>query len=212
MDIGAAVTRKVGPLPVYAYGLIIAGVIWIYYIWQGKNAGADSGSAMPSSDAADSGIGLGDDTGDTANTGGSGTGSTSGVSTPTDNLSWFTMASNYLVGFNYDSVSVSNALSKYLTGEQLTTAERALVNQAVARFGVPPEGVPVSPGATPTTPTYPPTRTPPTSDRPGTPYPRRSPPPYLGGDTSLPTRTRLPSTTTEPIDYHRGQRYPQTGV
>jgi LysM repeat protein len=36
---------------------------------------------------------------------------------------------------------VSNALSKYLNGQQLTAQEQAIVNIALQRFSVPPEGI-----------------------------------------------------------------------
>jgi len=164
----AALTKKVGPLPVWSYGAIVAALVWAYYWWthrDGTTPDTGTGYDFAAPDATDSGLDFTDNTGIPANTGGSSTGAQSGVSTPGDNLAWLQAAANYLVGFNYESVAVNNALTKYLTGEQLTTSERAMVNQAIARFGIPPEGVPVSPGPTPSPIPLP------GDDRPGTPTP-----------------------------------------
>jgi hypothetical protein len=155
MDIGEAVTRKVGPLPVWVYGALVAVLVWGYYLYSGRSLGGNGTDSLAQASTSDSLSGLPDETGTLPGVS-SGTAPTAGgTNSPTDNLAWFTVASNYLVASNLDPVTVSNALNKYLTGEQLTLTERAIVNLAIARYGVPPEGVPVSPGATPTTPTLP---------------------------------------------------------
>jgi len=147
VDIGAAVTRKIGPLPAWAYGVIIVIGVYAYYYFTGKST--SSGTSAPTTDTADYGatdgsVPLGDEGSGSSVVGGSGTAATSGTDTPTDNASWLARSVSYLVGFNYDALTVSNALTKYLTGDPLTFSEKALVAQAIARFGVPPEGAPVS--------------------------------------------------------------------
>lgn len=155
LDVGAALTRKIGPFPAWVYGALIALLAAGYYYVSGRSNGTPASDSLAAPNAADSGAGIQDETGTVPVVSGGSVPTTGGTSAPTDNLAWFTAASNFLVAANFDTASVTNALNKYLQGEQLTLTERAMVNMAVARYGVPPEGVPVSPGATPTTPPFP---------------------------------------------------------
>jgi hypothetical protein len=170
MDVGSIVTRKIGPLPVWAYGAIVAALAWGYYYLSGKSLSVPD-AGLPDTNASDADFP--DVSTDSLGDGQGGNNTTPTPTAPSNNQSWFQLASNYLLGFNYEGLSVGNALTKYLTGESLTTSERALVNIAVSRYGAPPEGVPVSPGGNPTTPTLP--TTPGGSGRGGTPVPRRGP-------------------------------------
>lgn len=150
MDVGALVTRKIGPLPVWAYGAIIAFGAWAYYWYTGRN-GDSTGTGVPDSDVSDSGVP--DESGSTI---GSGNGSTQVAradNTPTSNEDWRQKAAATLVSLGYDGVTVNNALTRYLTegSTDLSVVERMLVGLAIGRWGVPPEGVPVGvPDPTPT--------------------------------------------------------------
>lgn len=145
MDIGAALTRKLGPLPAWAYGVIVVIGVYAYYYFTGKsNGGSVSTTDTGDFGSTDGSLPLGDEGTGSSVVGGSSTAATSGTDTPVDNASWLARSTQYLVGFNYDALTVTNALTKYLTGDALSFSERALVAQAIARFGVPPEGAPVS--------------------------------------------------------------------
>lgn len=199
----SAVTKKIGPLQIWQYGAIVAALAWAYYWWTHRNEttnDAGSGYDFAAPDAGDSGLDFTDNTGVSANTGGSSTGAQSGSTTPRDNLAWLQAASTYLAGFNYEGVAINNALTKYLQGEALTPSERALVNQAIARFGVPPEGTPVSPGGTPTPPSLPPP-----DDRPGTPVPT----PLPRGVPSIPGHLQV--TSVGPTSAAMTWQVPKTG-
>ncbi len=68
---------------------------------------------------------------------GSTTYSTSGT-----NTQWATNAANGLVGQGqYTALDIENALSNYITGAPLNTAQNAIVNAAIAAYGSPPEAV-----------------------------------------------------------------------
>lgn len=164
----ALLTRKVGPLPVWAYGAIVAALVWGYYLLTKREI-----------DPVDTPNGFGDDAGQDAgswdeffgnipdtNTGAVGNGSggsavTPGSTMPTDNADWARKAAQHLVSLNYEGVTVSNAVTKYLTGEELTLGERALIAQAIARWGIPPEGVPPVVAPPPVDPSKPDPPTPP---------------------------------------------------
>lgn len=159
-------TRKVGPLPVWAYGAVVVVGAWLWFYFKGGtggDGGTTPGAGYPDESVSDGGII--DDSGDNSGLVGGGGNGPPG-SAIASNQAWYQLASSFLVGFGYDGVTVGNALTKYLIGEKLSTTERALVSQAIARYGLPPEGVPPSDGGQiPTTP-----------GPPGTPVPPRIPP------------------------------------
>lgn len=200
-DATALLTRKLGPLPVWAYGAIVAGLAWGWYFLTsreidsspsafGDDAGNDAGSWDEYFGNVPDGSSVGNGTGGDAVTPGS--------TMPTDNADWFRKAAQHLLALNYEGVSVSTALTKYLSGEPLTLGERALVAQAIARWGVPPEGVPPQSGPPPTDPAKPDPTQPPTGggsiDPVGAPVVRLPP---TGGVTPIPT-TPTPAPTPVP--------------
>lgn len=103
-----------------------------------------------------------------AATGGGGGGGGGGDTTtpddarPKDNFTWLTKAVSALSSppYNYDSVAVFNALTLFLGGLQVTTAQQAIVSAAIQLLGSPPEGAPPLNTAPPST-TTPPTTNPP---------------------------------------------------
>ena len=149
-------TKKIGPLPAYAYVLIIVGAAYAYRIYKTRSgAVATSAGALPSD--ASSVIG------------GTGAGGVSSGSVPADgpsgtvvgktNAEWAATVSTGMVATGSNPVTVSSAVTKYLAGGLLTTQEAAIITSAVAKFGWPPEGVlpiktvpppgPVTPGKPP---------------------------------------------------------------
>ena len=67
-----------------------------------------------------------------------------------DNPAWGRKVLNYLIGTGADPATADNAVRKYLSGENLTIQENALLNLALVKFGSPPEALP--PVKVPTTP------------------------------------------------------------
>lgn len=74
----------------------------------------------------------------------------------TTNPAWIRYVTDKLVADGYSPTDVGNALTKVLSGLEVTAQEAALWNEAVRRFGAPPEGHPPIVIIKPTTPTVPP--------------------------------------------------------
>ncbi len=138
---GHGITKRFGALPIWAWILIFAALVGIFY-WYKKKAAATKAANVPLT---------GDQLtpGTTANNqlspdGGSvsatdTTGATTGSSTT--NAQWGLNASNVLVGQGNDPTVVSNAISAYLDGQSLTPAQQLLINSAIQQCGEPPQGV-----------------------------------------------------------------------
>jgi nucleoid-associated protein YgaU len=74
-----------------------------------------------------------------------------GLPGPVTNVQWSRLAFDQLLSKGDDPTLVSNALSKFLSGQTLTAAEQSVVNLAQQMFGAPPEGIlPVLIGGIPT--------------------------------------------------------------
>lgn len=157
--IKAALSYRLMGVPAWVWGLVIGGAVVAYaYITRGS----DGDGPKPAPDAGPSYV----DTGGAADAG-----DVQGVPTVTENVvpvttnpAWIRVVTDKLVAAGYDPVQVNNALTKGLSGQMLTAQEAALWNEAVRRFGAPPEGAPpitVVPVPTPppTTTTPPPTTT-----------------------------------------------------
>lgn len=155
-DALAVLTRKIGPLPVFVWALLLAGgYVWYTRYGPGKAA---SGTSVPVGQQTDpaGNVGVIDPlTGyvqgsaeDTASlqaqneiaagdgtTGGSGS-STGGYTT---NDQWATAAENYLVGLGIDPTVATQAIGNYLGSLPNTTAQQADVNTAIEGIGPPPD-------------------------------------------------------------------------
>ena len=188
-DFKATLTKKLGPLPVWAYPLIIAGLAYAWYWWKSRHSASgtvtDAAAAQTQSDAAtydtsapDYGL---NGTGGGIGAGGS-TGGTTTIpdnSVPTSNAAWQSLATSYLVGMGYSATAVEQALNNWLLGLQASPQDNALFNLAVARFDQPPEGVPPQPvGSTTPSPALPGgTTQPPGQPKPPTGQPKPPVPP-----------------------------------
>jgi hypothetical protein len=82
-----------------------------------------------------------------------------GTKRPTTNGEWLADATDFLTGRGVSAGDAYSALSKALGGQQLTTAERAWVSQAMSGVGTPPDGMPPLQSAPPTGSTPKPTPT-----------------------------------------------------
>lgn len=130
-------TKKIGPLPGYAYVLIIAVVAYAVYYWR-KHSASVSGVVpqVPSAIAADNSAspfpGASPSVTQATN---------NGMPAASTNAIWAANATNVLVGTGSDPTTVSNALAHYLGGQQLSASEQSIINLAITHFGAPPEGV-----------------------------------------------------------------------
>lgn len=190
----AAFTKKLGPLPIWAWGAIPAGSYVVYkYLHKSSAPVVDSGTA-----AIDTGdVGSADDFsnglsnasgGFIANT----SNGTSNVATQpavTDNLTWGKEAQNYLVALGVSVTDAATAIASYLygTGQTLNASQSAALAEAIKHLGTPPEGVIIPP---PTTPVNPPAIKP-------VPLPVKPLPPkvYYQGYPTQPPASAVPSGT-----------------
>lgn len=203
---GKTLTEKIGGVPVWGIGvglaLLIIGVIWY------RNKVAAEAAATNAADTTSADGTTADDTSsvngnpideflssDPTNSAYPVGLTAQGTPAPITNAQWSRLALDELIAKGDDPTLVSNALSKYLSGETLSAAEQGIVNLALQVFGAPPEGVipvSVSTGGTTTPPVVPPTQ-------PGMPSPVHLPvmPPVL---------RRPPKKPPMPVK-HPGERF-----
>lgn len=161
-----ALTRKIGPLPAWAYGVGLGLGISAFRYVRSRNAAEPtateeqvaSDGATSDPNAAGSAAAPGAYSAGVVgaypvpgayqmNPGGVITSSTPDQGTPSatvaDNLSWQQDAYDALVGRQgYNALAVSEALKKYLAGEPITAQEEAIVSAALRAAGNPPDGAP----------------------------------------------------------------------
>jgi hypothetical protein len=144
-DVGGAVTKKIGPLPGYAWVLIVAGTAWGFTLWKRHSAGTSGPVASSVSPAAsvDFPPGTGNAGGGIGFSGSTGTVTTTPFGSPPvkTNAQWVSQTANAMVANGADANATSNALSTYINGGQLDANQQALVNTALTHYGSPPEGV-----------------------------------------------------------------------
>lgn len=141
--------KKIGPMPVWAYALILAGMLAIGFWYKShKAATAGTGTVTSNGTTGDSLDGEESADGYVANSGTDSYGTSSGSSSSgssatltTTNAEWASNAANYLDSVGGDPVAIQTALADYLAGQQLTSAQTTIVNQAIAAVGSPPQGV-----------------------------------------------------------------------
>lgn len=151
-----------GKIPVWAYGVGIAGIV---VVWQLMGHSSQSQSD-PSAQGSGQGTGQGDATTVTTVTRSGGRGwrppwkgwgpGAGGISAPGSNEQWEALAADWLIGLGNQPGEVHDALTDYLDGENQSgrrdSHERALVRLALNQWGNPPEppGTPVgNPGWAP---------------------------------------------------------------
>jgi len=118
-----SLTEKLGPLPGYAWVAIGVGAVY----WYRKNH-PSTGASISTSPAA------------TVDNSSTPVSSVTGL--PTTNSAWGSAAAQSLYGTSAASpTDISTALENYLTGASLTSGQDAIVNQAIASLGNPPEGL-----------------------------------------------------------------------
>lgn len=137
---GSAVSKKLGPLPVWAYALIIAGVAWGFYYWRSHSVSGGNAvvnSAVPPVDAAS----VAGASGVLPSTYSGIVQTTPGTPSLGTNAQWAKYAADQLNALGYAPDAVANALSGYVNGTALDAQGQSLINIALQKFGTPPQGV-----------------------------------------------------------------------
>lgn len=144
MDFGERLKAKVGPLPVWAWGLLAGGLFTVWYWVSNRDSGTGTGT--------DSGV---TDEAGTVETP-SGDFSTvpvvpneNAVQDENTNQEWLVQALNAAGTAGVSFVTAQIALSKYLNGQTLTQTESGIVNKIIGVVGPPPEGTFGTPEVTP---------------------------------------------------------------
>lgn len=143
---GLDLSKKVGPLPLGAWGAVVAGGLFIGYMIN-KNM-VNASDEPEETQYAENGVGAG----------GSQLIYTPPVAAPPEdeaeltNEVWGERAANYLTSLGYDAYNAEQAIRKYLSALALTATEKLMVNAAIVHFGVPPEPLPPTEEPPPTTP------------------------------------------------------------
>lgn len=154
------IQKRLGAFPLWVWALIFAVMLALGFWWKRSRAASASlsngnvvsGSTVSTSDN------LGTETGDgfvsnggTSSYGSGGGISNTGSSGTTTNAQWGVQAANTLIGQGQDPSTVQSAISAYLSGQPLSTAQQALINSALQQAGTPPQGVVAVATPTPST-------------------------------------------------------------
>lgn len=145
-NFGEKLTQKAGPFPVWVWGLILGGAFVAWYWMSGQGLATSTGTpdegeltteAPPSGDFSTVPVMPPSD----------------GVQDESTNLEWSVQALNN-VPAGTSLIAAQTAISKYLNGQTLTSAEGAIINAILGKIGPPPEGVSTpdvtpAPGTTP---------------------------------------------------------------
>lgn len=162
----SSITKKLGPLPIWAWAAIpaIAYVGYQYFEASRNNTNvptSDSGTATYSdaTGSTDYNDSLGGSTSGYTVTPSSGI-VTTGPASATTNAQWGADVVDALVAAGINATQATNSIADYLSGKTLTTSEAATVNTALSTYGSPPEGLlPVNVAPVPTQTTTPKTTT-----------------------------------------------------
>lgn len=140
--------KKLGPLPIWAWGLAGVGGYVAYKKFASRGAAVSSdGTAGASNGGPSSSDGIGV-SGQAPSGGGVGSGFSDGSSSNTTQT-WASQAVNYLVQNGQVPIAASNAITAYLAGKPLSPAQQNMVNIALSALGSPPGGPVASTGTGP---------------------------------------------------------------
>lgn len=182
MNAREALTTKLGPLPAWAWGVIAGGG---YLAWTrlrpepitatDEGANPDAGTPTPGSSGPDP-FNMGDEPVSFFPPAPSPdpTPDPEPEPEPEDNNAWSRAVVRWLIEVRrFDSITASNAVSKFLDGDELTAGEADVIRAALREFGPPPQGAPTIRVARPApAPPRPPAPPPPGQPRPPAGQPR----------------------------------------
>lgn len=152
-ELSADLNKKMGPLPVWAWALLVGGGLGFYFYYQ-RTKTSSVNTAASTQQSADA-FGTTRPGAGNLTSGGTGTdvATTTAIQT---NQQWSVKAQSILVSFGYDPATVAIALANYLGGNDLTAQQQAIVSEALRAAGPTPEPVPPAvnpqPGPTPVVP------------------------------------------------------------
>lgn len=139
-DVTNALTSKIGPLPGYAWAGMLVGGAWIAHWYTKRNSVSNTGSVQaPLSTDPSTPLDTGYNPGSTL--------AASNIATPqgspanTTNAQFARSVTDGLIAGGADPTLTTNAISKWLSGSTLSSAEQSIVNQAITHYGSPPEGI-----------------------------------------------------------------------
>ena len=135
MDLPGGIDAKVGPFPIWVWGVGLGGAIVIYlYVKNSQNATSTT-PVDTSSGMVDSSLG-----GVPSSSVSSGY-PTVGSTTDYTNAQWSSAALTAADQFGLSPLGLQTTLDKYLNGETLNSSEQSAVNKILGYLGAPPEGV-----------------------------------------------------------------------
>jgi hypothetical protein len=140
----SSLTEKIGPLPVWAYGVIVGGGLYLYRRSHPAATTADGTSTDGSSTPP-----AGSDAGmpSTAPAVPQSPDNGSATPTPQTNAEWKQRATQLVLQLNsWSAYQIDNALSAYLGGQTLDASQQSIVSQAIRMAGSPPTAPPSAPG------------------------------------------------------------------
>jgi hypothetical protein len=144
-------------------GILGGGVVVVYYVMRARSTAAATGTGTATDNSIDPATGIPyaeEDSGYSGAYGttpslygytdpstgafisGVGAGATGVVTAPSTNASWAQQVESYLQNLGYNPTSVAAALGKYLTGQQVSADQAAIIAAAQGFYGNPPQGAP----------------------------------------------------------------------
>lgn len=138
-DISSTLKEKAGPLPVWAWGAILGGIV-IVGLWWYSARGASSAATPDGGGTLEAYPDLGEGSVTRASASGSDSGVADSVQEFVSNQAWLTFAVARLAAQGYSPLEVQAALQAYLDGEPLSKSQSEIVNLVVGKYGSPPNG------------------------------------------------------------------------
>lgn len=140
-NVSDTVGKKLGPLPVWAWGLFIGGAFVIWYWVSNKDLG--SGTTPVDGDLTTEAPPSGDFSTVPVIPG------AAPIEDENTNGEWLIQAMNAVSKSGVSFLAAQTALTKYLNGDTLTAQQEQIVNKAIGLVGPPPEGTASAPDVTP---------------------------------------------------------------
>lgn len=133
---GPNLSKMVGPLPLGAWLAVVGGGLGIALYTRRQNAAPSlNPDQMPEDIGTTPGVGTGAVGGWTPTT----PGTTPVTTAPTDNDQWAQLAIDRLIGLGYPPATVNSAITKYIRETPpFSSAEIAIINEALRKLGSPP--------------------------------------------------------------------------
>ncbi len=131
------VGKKVGPLPLYAYALIIVGAAYGVYWWKNRvgvaqpegvtnvGSGMSSAGPMPGTNDYSGNVSQGE----------------KAAPASQSNAQWARNVTDSLIAAGSSPIDVPTAISNYLSGKTLTPTQQSIISIALQKYGSPPEGI-----------------------------------------------------------------------